>query len=247
MEGDYPCLVTPPTSFHRVLLLSIVLLFGVPLFAQREMMTFGVKGGAQLTKSFVFESERGEPDASKETNYTRPILGLTFEKPLPKAISIEVDATYNPERFRYQQHCVVRTKSGICSGTVTDWESHGYTLELPVVVKKYWGERSRERYFANSGISFRRMTLSNWRDPTFPFCLPPPTTPVPFCSYIAQNTHSSLGFVFGGGVDFRFDYFHLYPELRYTRWLGNEFTGRTDILQPNQNALTILLGFSYGR
>ena len=235
----------------RVLLLAIVLLYAVPLFAQREMMTFGVKGGAQLNQSFDFGSESEMPPYTIKTNYVRTPIGLTFEKPLSGSVSIAADATYNPERFRYQQQnrqpCIVAMKAVLCTVSVTNWESHGYTLEFPVVVKKYWQLGSRERFFANAGMSFRSMTLSTWVDPTRGWCPAPLANPTSFCSYIEDHTHSSFGFVFGGGVDFRFGHFHLYPEFRYKVWSRNEFTGNTDILQPNQTAPTVLFGFSYGR
>jgi hypothetical protein len=236
--------MTPSAGFHRVLMLATFVLCGVPLFAQREMMTFGVKGGAQVTESFTL----GTSSSSlffQETNYTKPNLGLTFEKPLWHGISIGMDAIYKSERFRSQEHSVC-FKQG-CVGRDFEWESHGYTLEFPVVVKKYWSIGNQERYFVDSGLSFRRTTLSNWVDPSVSYCFPPPTSPVPFCDYIVQNsTHGSFGLVIGSGVDFRFDHFHLYPELRYTRWRGNEFTGDSNILQPKQDALKILFGFSYG-
>jgi len=98
--------MTPSTKFHRVLLLAIVFLNGATLFGQREMMTFGVKGGAQLTPPFAF-SNTGAPYSSKETNYTNPILGLTIERSVSKSIFIEVDATYKREQFRYhRQDCI---------------------------------------------------------------------------------------------------------------------------------------------
>ena len=191
-----------------------------------------------LLRHFIFGESGGA-----ETNYVRPILGLTFEKPLSQTISIEAAALYNPEKYRYQQSCL-QTDQG-CFGPIIDWETHGHTLEFPVIVKKYWGTNIQDRFFANSGISVRSMTMSSWALPDF--CDPPPTIPVPFCDYILQDTHGSFGFVFGGGVDFRRGSIHFYPELRYTRWLGNEWTGNSDILHPNQNALNILIGFSFGR
>jgi hypothetical protein len=227
-------------SFRRVLWLALVLLYGTPLFAQREMMTFGVKGGAQLTSSFQYKDLRS---LETEAKYVRPIVGLTFEKPLSQTISIGADALYNPEKYRFQQSCLP-TKQG-CVGAVVDWETHGHTLEFPVVVKKYWGTNVRDRFFANTGMSFRSMTMSSWALPTV--CAPPPTTPTAFCDFILDDTHGTLGFVFGGGVDFQRGHFHFYPELRYTRWLGNRWTERSELLNPNQNALNILLGFTFGR
>jgi len=207
------------------------------------MMTFGVKGGAQLTSSFQFK-EIGMFET--EAKYVRPILGLTFEKPLSQTISIEADALYNPEKYRYHQDCFP-TKQG-CIGQPLDWETHGHTLEFPVVVKKFWGTDIRDRFFANTGISVRSMTMSSWAPP-YP-CDPTPPPSGTFCDYIQTDTHGSFGFVFGGGVDFRRGHFHFYPELRYTRWLGNEWSGNNNVvnvLRPNQNALNILLGFTFGK
>ena len=76
-------------SSRRILWLALVLLYGTHLLAQREMMTFGVKGGAQLTSSFQYKELT---DLETEANYVRPILRLTFEKPLSQTISIEADA-----------------------------------------------------------------------------------------------------------------------------------------------------------
>ena len=248
-QPDHPSLMVFPTHCLRILSLAIFLLYAVPLSAQREMMTFGVKGGAQLNQSFDFGSASDIPPYTIKTNYMRTPIGLTFEKPLSGSVSIAVDATYNPERFGYQQQnrqpCIVAMKAQLCTVSVTNWESHGYTLEFPVVVKQYLELGRRERFFANAGMSFRSMTLSTWADPTR-VCVPPPANPTSFCSYVEDHTHGSFGFVFGGGVDFRFGHFHLYPEFRYKVWLRNEFPGSTDTLQPNQNALTVLLGFTYG-
>jgi len=220
---------------YRVLGLAVVLLCSMPAFAQPQQMTIGIKGGAQLNTSFYFDQGAGV-----ETNYVRPILGVTFEKPLSPTISIEADALYNPEKFRYPPYCVAPQPT--CSSGI-EWETHGHTLEFPVILKKYWGTSLRDRYFANAGISVRRMTMSTWTNVS---CAPSPA-PGSFCSYVLQDTHGSFGFVFGGGVDFSRKDFHFYPELRYTRWLSNEWTGNVNILQPNQNALSMLIGFSFGK
>src|SRR6187402_2647754 len=85
------------TSVHRIVFLAIALLYGVPLSAQHETMTFGIKAGAQLTRSFSFDGGSITADAGAETNYIRPIIGLVFEKRLSPTISIQVDALYNRE------------------------------------------------------------------------------------------------------------------------------------------------------
>lgn len=64
----------PGTNSHRVLWLAFVLMYGTPLLAQRDLMTFGGKAGVQLNPSF-HHAHGWVP----ETNYHRPILGFTFE------------------------------------------------------------------------------------------------------------------------------------------------------------------------
>ncbi len=216
------------TSPRRILWLVLVLVDGTPLFAQRELMTFGVKGGVQINSSFhLNESESG----GTETNYHKPALGLSFQIPLSQGISIEANALFNQEQYRYYKLCIP-TKQGCSVTTIIDWETHGHTLEFPVVLKKYWEPGSQYRVFAEIGISARSTTLSSCNFyPTY------------FCSGYRRESYGNFGFVFGGGVDIRNGRFHFYPELRYTRWPHEAFPRSS--VRPNPDEFKVLFGFSY--
>jgi hypothetical protein len=117
-------------------------------------MTFGIKAGAQLTRSFSFDGGSITADAGAETNYIRPIIGLVFEKRLSPTISIQVDALYNREKFRYQQQCVCNARRRM--------HRSQYRLGNPPAILWSFLSCSRsigiatieDRYFANAGISF---------------------------------------------------------------------------------------------
>jgi hypothetical protein len=182
------------------------------LFAQREMMTFGVKAGAPVISSFEID----RAPASYQTNYQKLLIGLTYETPLTKSASIEADASYHPEKFRYHPPCIAQ-KSG-CSSV--NLNPDGYSLEFPLLLKMHRDLNTAARPFVETGLSGRSTTMS-------------------------RETHWNLGFNLGAGVDFHGNGFHFYPEARYTHWFfdGELIAGSN--MHQNLEDFRVFLGFSY--
>jgi hypothetical protein len=215
------------TSSHRTLWLVLAVLYGSPLFAQREMMTFGVKAGVPVNWSFEIDRVR----AADQTNYQKVFLGLTYETALTKSVSLETDAMYHPEKYRFHRPCIA-TKSG-CIIPELNWETNGYSLEFPIFLKKDWDLASTARLFVETGPSGRSTTMSA--------CTPPEVV----CSY-RRETHWNLGYNLGGGVDFQGIGFHFYPEARYTRWFFDDELLADTNMHQNLADFRAFLGFSYG-
>jgi hypothetical protein len=69
---------------------------------------------------------------------------------------------------------------------------------------------------------------------------------VPSYLFTGRTTPNSVGFVAGGGVQFRAGSFAVTPELRYTRWTGSSWTqSLVDTVIGGQNQAQFLVGFTF--
>ncbi|MEI9973119.1 MAG: hypothetical protein WDO73_14355 [Ignavibacteriota bacterium] len=61
-----------------------------------------------------------------------------------------------------------------------------------------------------------------------------------------QLRHSTVhGYVFGGGLDFKFLMVHIQPEIRYTRWGDHHFFDPSGLLHSSDNQGEFLLGITF--
>ena len=205
-----------------VLQLVIFVGFGVPAVAQT--LSFGVKGGIPIVDPFVLNSS-----LTSLNNYTfstqRYAVGAAIEFALPYNLFFEADALYrhlhyvsNPFGFNTFQ----------AKTTANSWE-------FPLLLKRYLSDEMIRPYGA-LGASIRHVggstTFSNdvFRATQDPLELANPW---------------SAGFVAAGGVDLSYGAIHISPEIRYTRWVQENFTSSNGVLSSNLNAVDILVGVTF--
>lgn len=101
----------------------------------------------------------------------------------------------------------------LAAGTANSWE-------FPVVLKHRIGQGMARPYF-EGGAAFSR--LSDIRLSTL-------------------QHRQNYGLVVGGGVEIKFLFLKLSPEVRYTTWAVRNFDGG---LQSNRNQFAVLMGFGF--
>lgn len=160
----------------------------------------GVKGGIPLTS--VVRSTGGA-----ETTDWRFTIGPSVEIGLPFNLGIEANVLIKRPGYRLNRFSVQDT-----------------TLEIPLLLKKYYGlPASPVRIFIDGGYSFRSGLSS-----AFP----------------TENRQN--GFAAGSGVQFRLAGLRLSGEGRYTRWLGlNSAITPLNVVRANENQFEILFGFGF--
>jgi opacity protein-like surface antigen len=192
----------------------------LPLLAPAvcQTVSFGVKAGVPLT---------GELDAFQDAidEGKRWTVGPTVEFRLPARLSLGVDALY-------------READGYWSKNVGSAnffnEQHVSIWEFPVYVK-YRFMNGPVQPFVLGGMAFNYAKTTGRGGcsggPTLCGLTPP--------NYEIRNSEWGVGFVMGGGVDFKVGRFTIAPELRYTRWERGYLSGAG----PDQAAL--LVGFRF--
>ena len=101
----------------------------------------------------------------------------------------------------------------LAGGTGSSWE-------FPVVLKHRIGTGMVRPYF-EGGAAFSRLSD---------------------ISLATLKHRQNYGLVVGGGVEIKFLFFKLSPEVRYTSWAVRNFDGG---LQSNRNQVAILMGFGF--
>jgi hypothetical protein len=96
----------------------------------------------------------------------------------------------------------------------------GSSWEFPVVVKHRIGSGVFQPYF-EGGVAFSRFSD---------------------ISLTTLQHRSNYGIVAGGGVEFKFLFVKISPEIRYTGWTLRTFDGD---LRSNRNQVAVLMGFGF--
>lgn len=190
----------------------------VPAMAQ---FGAGIKIGLPLSDI----ADASQPLKSSTDRY---LVGPQFELRLPFGFAIEADALYS--RFDLAN---VGTAVGSTFGSVVDSSS----WEFPIMAKKKFG-RGLVRPFIGAGASFRKLgdlsTIGNFI-----------TGSGNSNTQIVQDS-SNKGFVIGGGVELKFLFVRITPELRFTRWGTENFaSGVANILKTNKSQGQLLVGISF--
>lgn len=185
----------------------------------------GARAGVPITDAF--DTFRGN-EASYFTNTKRYLIGPTVEIRLPLRFSIAIDALYKRLGYEYQE----TTPGVVATRTVANsWEFPG-TLRwevLPGPIRPFVGAGASVRHI--SGISQVREVANVVTEinnaPEF-------------------NKRNDVGFVFGGGVAFKFGRVRVSPEFRYVRWGSEAFRdpART-LLRSNRNQGDFLVGLTF--
>jgi hypothetical protein len=129
------------------------------------------------------------------------VIGATVEFRLPRALAIEVDALYRHLNYTYGcYNCEL-------PGIVIEQFTPAGVWEFPTMLKYRFPTRT-VRPFLTTGFSWEFLNAGAGHSVGIP---PPNITPGLYA-----------GFVAGAGIDFRVPFLHLSPEIRYTRWSGDD-------------------------
>jgi hypothetical protein len=146
-------------------------------------------------------------------------VGPTLGVKLPAGFSLEGDALYNRRSLAF---------GGISS--IAGFNTHADWWEFPVMVKFAAGSGPIVPV-VGAGISVQH--VSNFGNAAS-FLLSRSTTP------------TSVGFVGGGGVQFRVGSLNVTPEIRYTRWNGSSWRqAALDTLLGGRNQMQFLVGITF--
>jgi Outer membrane protein beta-barrel domain len=199
----------------------------IPLLAG-ERVSVGVKGGVPITDAF--QVARGN-NAAYFTNTKRYLVGPTVEFHLPARFSVEVDALYKRLGYQYEA-----TGPSVYSKTVAN------SWEFPLLAK-FEILPGPVRPFIDAGVSLRHLTgIRQIRQTLSGATL----NQVEINNAVEFNKRNDLGLVFGFGVAFKLGPVRISPELRYTRWGGENLRDPVNaLLRTNRNQGDFLLGFTF--
>lgn len=206
------------------------ILFCLVTAALSQPVSVGVKGGVPITDAFA--TFRGN-ESYYATNTKRYLVGPAVQINLPARFAVEADALY--KRLGYQYNAFA-PQTVTATTVANSWEFPflvKYSL-LPGPVRPFVGAGGSVRHI--SGIEQVRTTvlaagsLLN-------------TTVNPAAEF---NRTTDAGFVFGGGVEFKFGRVRIAPEFRYTRWGSENFRDPVrSLLRTNRNQGDFLLGIMF--
>ncbi len=191
-----------------------------------QPVSFGVKAGVPITDAF--ETVQGN-QGSYFTNTKRYLVGPTIQFNLPARFSIEFDALYRRLGYQYEQPF----PNTVYAKTVAN------SWEFPMLVK--WAILPGPvRPFIDGGASIRHISgLRQFRSVAN-------AAGVEINNATEFNKRNDIGFVFGGGVEFKVGVLRISPELRYTRWGSENFRDPINsLLRTNRNQGDFMIGLTF--
>ena len=225
----------PTLRNHFMRPLFLLLLAAAPAYSQ--LVSFGVKAGVPLT-DFVDAASGANPagfvDFATHTN--RYIVGATGELHLPFGLGVEVDVLFR--HFNYQSEMM-----GV--DTLSTGSTTGNAWEFPLLGKYRFMRTKLLKPYVDAGVAFDTLQgLSQTIQNTLISSTNLTTTTS--SSTPTQLQHSTVrGYVFGGGLDFKFLLVHIQPEIRYTRWGAQHFFDPSGLLHSSENQGEFLLGITF--
>jgi opacity protein-like surface antigen len=203
----------------RAILISLLL--SASAFGQ---FGFGVKGGAPLGDAFSVTENPLSLVTSGRSDY---VIGPYVEVRLPFHFAIELDALTST--VNWQQ----TTDLFNSQTTARAWT-------FPLLAKYRFGHGGLLSPYVMAGASFGKLTsisqVTNFVTGTST------STDTP----VSLSSTGNTGFTFGGGLEFKFAFLRVAPEIRFTRWGTNNFAqGISNILRTNQNQGQFLIGLGF--
>jgi hypothetical protein len=208
------------------------------VFAQP--VSFGLKGGLPLT-DFIDTVSGSRTAVTSVTN--RYIVGPTFELRLPFGFGVEADALYR--HFSYNSSASLIDVLSTLRTTSNNWE-------FPLLLKKRFGGVGPVRPFVDAGVSFDKITGLSQTVSNLVF--PNRLTTTSSSNPAELKNDFTAGFTLGGGVEIHLLILRITPEIRYTRWGTQQFSGIfppggasgiAGSLTSNQNQAEFLVGFTF--
>jgi hypothetical protein len=191
-----------------------------------QRIGIGIKAGLPITDLFVVNnSEAGLNNFT--FNAQRYTLGPTFELRLRHSLAVEADGLYRHLTYASNPFGFDTFRAATAANS---WE-------FPLLLKRHL-LKVPIHSFGDLGVSLRRVSGStNFTNDVFQSTQEP-----------LELVHRwSTGFVAGGGGDLRFRAIHVQPEIRYTRWLRENFSSANGVLESNLNTIDFLLGVTFNK
>ena len=201
----------------------------MPGFASAgDAVSIGVKGGVPITDAL--NTARGVSSAYF-TNTKRYLIGPTVEFHLPARFSIEIDALYKRLGYQYE-----------ATGPTVNASTVANSWEFPVL-GKFEIFPGPVRPFIDAGASFRHLSgIKQIRQTISGVTL----NEVEIANPAEFNKENDIGFVFGAGIAFKMGRVRISPEVRYTRWGGENFRDPINsLLRTNRNQGDFMLGLTF--
>jgi Outer membrane protein beta-barrel domain len=195
-----------------------------------QPVSVGVKAGVPLT-DFV-DAAKGN-QAAYFTNTKRYTVGATLELHLPARFGIEIDALY--KRFGFDGQSVL-------AGSTTLTGTRGNAWEFPLLAK-FEFVPGPVRPFVDAGAAIRHITgIRQVRQviSAGTFSSVELNNPPEF------NKATDVGVAFGAGIALKIGRVRISPELRFTRWGGENLRDPVNaLLHTHRNQGDFLIGFTF--
>jgi hypothetical protein len=182
---------------------SILCFAVLPMMAQTQLFTFGVKGGVPA------QTPLGQTD-----NRMPFVIGPTVNVRIFSRLSLETGVLFHRMGQRSDNGVFQYPENAV---TLTSSTERGRALELPFLVKYHFlGEHRTWRPFVTAGPTVRRTSLDESRSASI-LSSPQLVNFAPQLSS-AKTAKWTVDPAVGAGVDLRAGRFHLEPEVRYSYW-----------------------------
>lgn len=179
-----------------------------------QPVQFGAKAGVPLT-DFISAAGNGGVLMAVE-HPQRYLLGPTVEVRLPWGFGFEADVLYR--RVNYQTQSTGARLEPTSLETSNDWE-------FPLLLKYRFAGKRFVRPYVDAGVAFDH--LQGLTDPVN-----------------ALKKPGATGAVLGGGLDLHLLVLHVSPEIRYTRWMAQQFS-LAGVLSSQQNQAEFMVGITF--
>jgi hypothetical protein len=190
-----------------------------------QPVSIGVLGGAPLV------------DQTNGNDESRPYLvGPSVEVRLPAGFAIEADALYqrigNTSSFALLESFI---GAGVAITTAETTRTRANQWEFPVLGKYYFRRNSRWQPFVGTGWAMRFADIHQSGNETVV------NTGAAVSTFTFTDSFRSdlqVGATFTAGIRYRIGRFAMLPQVRYTRW-----GGQNNILNKNEAAAALGLSF----
>jgi hypothetical protein len=178
---------------------------------------FGVRGGAPITSTNIVDSVISRFGASSISR--RFEVGPTLGVRLPLGFSLEGDALFRREKLNIGPFNVPSSLN-----------PNSDSWQFPVMMK-YTGGRKTFSPVAGAGVTVRHLNNFN---------------AIPGFLFSGSTSANTVGFVGAAGLRLRMGPVDITPELRYTRWGGNNLTqSLLSFLPLSRNEASVLVGVTF--
>jgi hypothetical protein len=187
---------------RRVYLIGLLTV--LPMAAQEQRFSFGVKGGVPA------QTPLGQTDSRMPF-----VLGPTIEFRMFSRLSLESGVMFHRFGQRISSGAFQYPDNSVTLFSITQ---HGRALEIPILLKSYLlSERRSWRPFVAAGPTVRRTSLNTSNFSTILSGTQLVTLPPPNVSN-SDSVRWKVDPVAAAGIDCRIGRFHLAPEVRYSYW-----------------------------